>query len=101
LKKQYNIQILGQEFSVLSDSDDQEVRNIVRYINDKVDEIGSASKISALNTALLVALNIAEELFRIKGEKESLRNGLESRSEELINYIDGKKQEEIFPLRCA
>lgn len=85
----------------MSDSDDQQVSDIVQYVNDKADEIGSASKSSALNTALLVALNIAEELFRIKGEKESLCNGLESRSEKLINYIDGKKQEEIFPLRCA
>ncbi len=89
LKKRFNIKVLGQEFSVLSDTGDDHVANIVQYVNGKAEEIGRTSKnATTLNIAILVALNIADEYFRFKGEKETIFNQLENESRKLIHYIE-------------
>ncbi len=93
---------MGQDVSVLSDASDDHVLNIVQHINNKAEEIGQASKnLTLLNISLLVALNLADELFRLRGEKETIYSQLENRSEELIHIIDRKGKEENIPLRCA
>lgn len=92
LKKRFNIQILKQEISVLSDSGDEHVTNTVQYVNEKAKEIeGAFGNISTLNVAILVALNIADEFFKFKKEKEDTYNQLESRTERLINWIEETK----------
>lgn len=82
---------MGQEFSVLSDRGEEYVDSVVAFVNENAKDIGSASKdISTLGIAILVALNVADELFRLKEEKEDFYSVLERRSETLINYIEEK-----------
>ena len=101
MKKRFDIHVLGHEVSVLSDAGDEHVANVVNYINRKADEIEKASKnVPTVNVAILVALNIADELYRLKGEKESIFSQLETKSNDLINYID-RRRSENFPLQCA
>jgi cell division protein ZapA len=89
LKKRFDVRILGQELSVISDSGDEHVANVIRYVSDKVQEAGKAAGgKSALDVAILAALNIADEYLRLSGTKENVYSQLESRSEQLINLID-------------
>jgi cell division protein ZapA len=89
LDKSFNINILGQELSVLSDSGDEHVASVVKYVNDKIKEAGNTSaNANTLNVAILAALNIADEYIKFKGTKEDICNQLESRSERLIDLID-------------
>jgi cell division protein ZapA len=89
LEKHFNINILGQELSVLTDSGDEHVARVVKYVNEKVEEVGKTSNNSnTLNIVILVALNIADEYFKFKGVKEDICNQLEGRSEELLNLIN-------------
>ena len=91
LKKRFNIKVMGQQFAVLSDRGDRYVEDVVKYVNDKVKEIGDASKdVSASGVAVLVALNIADELFKIKEENEDFVSRLERKYERLINYMEEK-----------
>jgi len=81
--------VLGQELSVFSDSEDEEVANVVRFVNEKMDEVlRSGNGIKTLNVAILAALNISEELLRLKGVNEELCGQIESRAEKLIQLID-------------
>jgi cell division protein ZapA len=90
LKKEYEIRILGQELTVLSDSGDEHVDRVVKYVADKVEEIGRQSnRTNNLGVAILTALNIADEYMKIKGFKEDVCSQLETRSEKLIHLIDG------------
>ena len=96
MKKRFDISIIGQEFSVLSDKGDEYVSRIVQYINERAREIGDASGyVTTSDIAILVALNIGEELFRTKGEKEALLRRCEGEIEELISYID--KESKLTP----
>jgi cell division protein ZapA len=89
LDKSFNINILGQELSVLSDSGEEHVASVVKYVNDKIREAGNTSaNANTLNVAILAALNIADEYIKFKGMKEDIYNQLESRSERLIDLID-------------
>jgi cell division protein ZapA len=89
LDKSFNINILGQQLSVLSDSGDEHVASVVKYVTDKIEEAGHTSaNANTLNVAILAALNIADEYIRFKGMKEDICSQLESRSERLIDLID-------------
>jgi len=88
LKKCFYIKILGQELSVLSDSGDEHVASVVKYVSDKMEEIGEVSNFSTLNIAILAALNIADEYISFKEAKEDIDVQLESRSEKLISLIN-------------
>jgi cell division protein ZapA len=89
LKKRFEVRILGQELSVTSDSGDEHVANVTGYVIEKVEEAGrSAGSKNALNIAILAALNIADEYFRMAGVKENIHSQLESRSEQLIHLIN-------------
>ena len=89
MKNSYNITILGQELSVISDSEDEQVAEVVQYLNKKVDEIlHSGNGLKTLNVAILAALNISEEFFKLKGVNQDLCEQFEHGSERLIQLIE-------------
>jgi cell division protein ZapA len=89
LKNSYNITILGQELSVVSDSEDEQVAEVVQFLNKKVDEIlHSGNGLKTLNVAILAALNVSEELLKLKGVNRELCDQLENRAEKLIQLIE-------------
>ena len=82
MEKHFNINILGQELSVVTDSGDEHVARVVKYVNDKVEEVGKTSNNSnTLNVVILVALNIADEYFKFTEQirNENYRLGLTKR----------------------
>jgi cell division protein ZapA len=91
LKKRFEVRILGQELSVISDSGDEHVASVVRYVSGKVEEAGKAAGRNALDIAILAALNIADEYLQIMGAKENVYNQLENRAERLISLINERK----------
>lgn len=89
MKKRFEVRILGQGLSVVSDSGDEHVANVIRLVSDKVEEAGNtAGSKNTLNIAILAALNIADEYLRVVGAKENVYGQLESRSEQMIHLIN-------------
>ena len=92
MKKQYQLNILGQDLSVLSDSGDEHVASTVQYVEAKVQQIKSAAgNLNPFNIAILTALNIADEYVKLRGINEKLSDDLGSRTENLIGMIDAVK----------
>ncbi|MEE9911981.1 MAG: cell division protein ZapA [Deltaproteobacteria bacterium] len=89
MKKRYEIKILGQELAVLSDAEDEQVANVVRYVNERMEDIiRSSDGLRALDVAILAALNITEDFLKLKGVNQDLFDQLEHRSEKLIQLIE-------------
>ena len=89
MKNSHKITILGQELSVLSDSEDEQVANVVQFVNEKMEEVlRSGNGLKTLNVAILAALNISEEFLKLQGVNRDLCDQLESRSEKLIQLIE-------------
>ena len=89
MKKCYNINILGQELAVLSDADDEHVANVIQLVTEKMEDVlKSANNLKALDVAILAALNVTEDLLKLRGVNKELCDQLESRSEKLIQLIE-------------
>lgn len=92
MKKRFHIKLLGQELSVLSDSPDDHVAKVVKYVNEKAEEIARMhSNYSTLNLAILTALNIADEYIKSKSAEEDAYRQLETFSDRLMSIIEGSK----------
>jgi len=89
LKKRYDITILGQELAVLSDAESEQVASVVRFVNEKMEDIARSSDgLRTLDVAILAALNITEDFFKLKGVNQDLCEQLTHRSEKLIQLIE-------------
>ena len=89
MKKRYNIKILEQELSVLSDAEDEQVASVVRFVNEKMEEVlQDRNGLKTLDVAILAALNISEDFIKLKEVHQEIRNQLEFRSEKLIQLIE-------------
>ncbi len=63
--------------------------SVIRLVTEKIEEVlKSANNLKTLDVAILAALNVAEELLKLKGVNKELCDQLESRSEKLIQLIE-------------
>lgn len=89
MKKRYNIKILEQELSVLSDAEEEQVARVVRFVNEKMEEVlQDRNGLKTLDVAILAALNISEDFINLKEVHQEIRDQLEYRSGKLIQLIE-------------
>ena len=89
MKKRYNIKILEQELSVLSDAEDEQVASVVQLVNEKMEEVlQDRNGLKTLDVAILAALNISEDFLKLKEVYKEICDQLECRSEKLIQLIE-------------
>lgn len=89
MKKRYEITIFGQELAVLSDAEDEQVANVVRFVNERMEDIvRSGDNLRTVDVAILAALNISEDYLKLKGVNQDLCTQLAHRSEKLIQLIE-------------
>lgn len=67
MKKTFELSILDHKFVFRSDNDEKQVKKIADYVNKKMHEIVESNKaISTANVAILAALNIADEYYKVR-----------------------------------
>jgi len=89
LKKSYNIRILEYGLSVLSDAEEEQVASVVRFLNEKMEEVSQdRNGLKTLDVAILAALNISEDFLKLKEVHEEICDQFECRSEKLIHLIE-------------
>ncbi|NLH49481.1 MAG: cell division protein ZapA [Myxococcales bacterium] len=87
------VQILGRKMMLATDSNEDYVREIAEYVNDKMQRIETeAAGSSSLNVAILTALDIADEFFKQVGLHKEICEKVDRQCLELVNYIDSKLQ---------
>ncbi len=91
MKKPYTINILGIELVVMSDDEPEYVGRVAAFVEEKLKSAMSDANIS--DTAILsvlVAMNIADELFKTENKYKERILYLETKIEELIKMIETK-----------
>jgi cell division protein ZapA len=89
------VRIYGAEYLIRGQADVDYMQSVVEYVNNKMLEIDQASRVdSSLKVAILATLNIADELFRDRAEKEKLRGELEKKMKQLNELIDRQLSED-------
>mgnify|MGYP005832127875 CR=1 FL=1 len=83
------VNILGSEYALKSDTDEQYLQEIAGFVDQKMRKLLEGSQIrSPLKIAVLTAVNISDELFRLKQRYEKLVRDIESSSEEITESLD-------------
>jgi len=92
-KNHLHVSFLGSSFTIQSDNDPQYLDEVVEYLRHKIGEAArAAAPGDPLKTALIVALNLVDELFKerqkkIKEETKDSRE-IEIITEQLIDKIE-------------
>jgi len=88
------LEIFGETYIVRSELELDELREIADYVNGKMQEMKAGMPlISTSRVAILAALNIAEELFALRRQKQEMEKEVEKRSARLIELVDECLQE--------
>ncbi len=84
MKNVTEVDICGHRLVVKSEEDEQNIRAVERYLNNKIQEVKERTKaVSTLDLTILAALNITGELM----SAEKRLGELEKKSEELLRLI--------------
>jgi cell division protein ZapA len=88
-KNVLKVRIYGAEYLIRGQADVDYMQSVVDYVNNKMLEVDQNIHVdSSLKVAILATLNIADELFRDRAEKEKLRDELEKKMKQLNELID-------------
>ncbi len=83
------ITILGQQYRITGDAPDEYIKELARFVDERVREIHEkAPGITPQKAAILAALNIADELYRYKKEQNELTRNIEKKTEQLVRLFE-------------
>ena len=91
-KNSIKVQIFGMDYSLRSDKDPEYVKQVADYVDEKIQKLSTTTNVkSQTKIAVLVALNIAEELFQLKRQHDNtlkIFENIELKSKELCDSAD-------------
>jgi cell division protein ZapA len=84
------VKIYNREFIIEGGNwDPLYVSALAKYVDDQMNRIANTSNIvDTSRVAVLAALNIADELFRLRESKDTSGQEISKRSDELIKLLD-------------
>ena len=81
----HQITVMGREFRIRSDSSQEHLQRVAEYVDECVRDVADGQRHVALqNVLLLTALHMADELFRLRGREEAMREALRMQSRDLL-----------------
>jgi cell division protein ZapA len=84
MKRSYAVQIAGQDLSIRSDEGPKYVQSLATFVDDQVRQFADGRRTIPLQrVALLVAMQLADELFRERDLHQRLRKKVEARLQDL------------------
>ena len=83
------VEIYGQTYQIRAGADSEYIKTIARYVDIKMREIASGTPtVDSLKIAVLAALNITDEFFQLKRQKQDVDREMERRAEKLNEILD-------------
>jgi cell division protein ZapA len=87
--RRVDVEILGQRYAIRSEAPPDYVRQLVAYVEKRVQEIrGDAPGQDATKVLVLTALDITDELFRLRDEQGKGDIDVTARLGQLIKLLD-------------
>lgn len=69
-KRSVRVTIFGHEYSIRGEADEAYIRELARYVNGKMDDITRSTGVGVpLRVAILAAINLADEVFRLRATR--------------------------------
>jgi cell division protein ZapA len=78
MKRVVDVEIMGEKFTVKGDAEEDYIRMVADYVDDKVDELLKTTHVTGrLGVAVMTALNIADEYLQLKEQHQMVLNRLD------------------------
>ncbi|MDO8734649.1 MAG: cell division protein ZapA [Elusimicrobiota bacterium] len=88
-KERVSVKILNSIHDLETDTEPLFVNQLAEYVNKKLQEVGKEQNTQDTTKILSVGLIIlAEEIFKLKEEKENIETELDKNVDELILHLD-------------
>lgn len=87
-KKSIEVTLAGYKLPIRTSSPLKDVQAAAEYVESKLEEIIGNKAMLTNQVLLLVALNIADELLRLKKESQEFQENVRVRSENLLSELD-------------
>ena len=90
--KVVKVKISGQDYVVRSSAGQKYLNEVSKYVNEKMEEIKDSGidDSQQLRIAVLAALNITDELFSYKKEKQKFVDKIEAKTKSITEFIDNR-----------
>jgi cell division protein ZapA len=83
-----HVEIFGQSYAVRAGTDHGYVERLAGYVDGQMQEIGRTSgAVDSVRIAVLAALNIADECFRLRGQLEEAEKVVQARADRLAREL--------------
>ena len=88
------VEIFGDTYNIRADEDRVYVKDLARYVDAKMKSItNTGGGGNPLKIAILAALNITDEFFKLQRDHEGLRARFTEQADELTEVLDGVLRE--------
>jgi cell division protein ZapA len=82
------VYILGQKYTIKGDEPEEYIRDLASFVDKKLKEVyNSSPNITPVKASILAALDIADELFKMKNQQAELRK-IEEKASALASLFD-------------
>ena len=83
------VRILGQSYSIKTEENEEYIRSLALYVDEKLKEIYSvAPNVSQNKATVMAAFGIADELFKLRMEQQDFDRMIEEKTKILSGLID-------------
>ena len=90
-------EFLGQKFVFRSNVSEEETKEVLKYLEEKKEEIESVKRVSSLKLAVWLLLQVAYDYIKLKEEKEQLEELLKAQVSKLGEFLE----KEAITLGCS
>jgi cell division protein ZapA len=83
------VKIRNQEYLIMCDEDEEKAHKIAEFVNEKMKEVEEETNgLSEKRTAILAALNIANDYFDLLKERDQIVGTVRQKTRALIETLD-------------
>lgn len=90
--KEVNFEFLGQSFTFRAYIPEEEIREVLEYLEEKKKEVEKIKKVPTFKLAVWLLLQVAHEYIKLKKEKERLEERLRGQVLKLGEFLDKEFQ---------
>lgn len=101
MKNRITVTIAGSEYTLVAEEDEAYIRKVASYADSKISEVMEGAHASLADSAVLGAVNLADEYYKLLETCENLRKQVKDFAEEdAKTKLDlSKAKQEIFRLQ--
>ena len=85
MKRSLDVEIMGQRLTVASDDGEDHLQQVAQYVDQQMRQLaGGLGSASMMQVALLTALNIASEYWKLQHDQEELHRTIHRLSQRML-----------------